>query len=108
MINGSVFKNQVENEQANRSTVLTLSVYHFDLCLPVNGGHSQIYRSITLLLSFILSRWSGKTKGQAGSQMDLWNQSRCRATLNPSMQGQGFMFTLEYSISSLKEFWPVT
>ena len=73
MINGSVFKNQVGNKQANRSTVLTLSLYHFDLCLPVNGGHSQVYCIITLPLSFTLSRRSGKTKGQAGSQMDLWN-----------------------------------
>lgn len=67
MINGSVFKNQVKNKQANKSTILTLSLYHFDFCLAVNGGHSQVYCIITLLLSFILSRWSGKTMGQAGS-----------------------------------------
>lgn len=73
MINRSVFKNQVETKQANGSTVPTLSLYHFDLYLSLGGGYCQVYRVITLLLCFILSRWSAKAKGQAGSQMDLWN-----------------------------------
>lgn len=73
MINRSVFKKQVENKQANRKTIPTLSLYHFDLHLPVDGGYCEVYHINTLLLSFILSRWSTKAKGQAGSQMDLWN-----------------------------------
>lgn len=79
MINRFVFKDQMENKQANRTVVPILSLDHFDLSLERRD--CQISCTVTRRLFFVLFRWSARAmkatlshpRGQAASQMGLWS-----------------------------------